>query len=103
MFTTESDLPLLQQRALAARISMSMREKGLRAGDLFMLFDHDGDGSLTPAELYGGIDWLGIKISPKQIQVGMPLIGSRVSGPGWIQVVCRGLGAWHQSMSHTGW
>ena len=32
-----------------------------------MLFDHDGDGSLTPAELYGGLDWLGVKMTPAKV------------------------------------
>eukprot|EP00955_Chlamydomonas_euryale_P036502 350457-Chlamydomonas_euryale.AAC.5 len=29
---------------------------------------HSGDGSLTPAELYGGVDWPGLRMSPAQVQ-----------------------------------
>ena len=33
-----------------------------------MLFDGDGDGLLRPAELYGGLDWLGVRVLPSEVK-----------------------------------
>eukprot|EP00854_Cymbomonas_tetramitiformis_P029622 gene29622-36909_t len=42
--------------------------QGLRIRDAFELFDHDGDGVLKCSELYGGITWLGLSLTPEAIQ-----------------------------------
>lgn len=41
--------------------------QGLRVADAFQLFDFDGDGILSPSELYGGLDGLGIKLLPAEV------------------------------------
>jgi hypothetical protein len=68
VFSSLDELKHLRQRALAARIKNSMWAKGLRVADAFQLFDFDGDGVLSPSELYGGLHGLGIKLLPAEVK-----------------------------------
>eukprot|EP00798_Chlamydomonas_sp_ICE-L_P024425 gene24425-10024_t len=82
LFASEDEFPMLQQRAAATRISFLMRQKGLRAGDLFMLFDHNGDRSLTPSELYGRFDHHGDRsLTPSELYGGFDHNGDRSLTP----------------------
>lgn len=67
LFSSMDELKHLRQRALASRIKNTMWGKGLRVADAFQLFDFDGDGVLSPSELYGGLDGLGIKLLPAEV------------------------------------
>mmetsp|Transcript_24616 Transcript_24616/g.56402 ORF Transcript_24616/g.56402 Transcript_24616/m.56402 type:complete len:579 (-) Transcript_24616:110-1846(-) len=64
VFVTADEYSLLQYRVTIARIRTSLREKGLYSRDAFAAFDYDNDGLLNYAELYGGLEWLGLKMSP---------------------------------------
>ena len=66
MLSVIDEMPLLQQRALAARINTLVVQKGLSLRDAFDLFDHDSDNVISPSELYGGVTWLGLDLTPKQ-------------------------------------
>jgi len=68
IFSSIDELKNLRQRALASRIKNAIWSKGLRLADAFLLFDYDGDGVLSPAELYGGLDWLGLGLIPAEVK-----------------------------------
>ena len=38
-------------------------------GVALQAFDHNHDGEIGYAELYGGITWLGLKLTPKQVHI----------------------------------
>ncbi len=42
--------------------------QGLRINDVFLLFDTTGDGLLSSAELYGGLEWLGVRLLPAEVK-----------------------------------
>lgn len=57
----------------------------MRAGvcsirDAFSLFDHDSDGVLSASELYGGMDWLGLKLTPKQVRELFAVVDANKDG-----------------------
>ena len=37
--------------------------------DAFRLFDYNHDGMLSCGELYGGLEWLGMKLTPDSIKL----------------------------------
>ena len=49
--------------------------------DAFAIFDHDSDGVLTPAELYGGMDWLGLHLNPKEVRTLFTVRAARAFVP----------------------
>lgn len=63
LFTVDRESQLLHTRALLARIRSAITlGKGLKLRDAFMLFDQDRDGRLNPEELWGALEWLGLRI-----------------------------------------
>jgi hypothetical protein len=64
-----TDISLLHRRAVASRIRLLLAGKGLLIGDAFSAFDLDRDGSLSFQELYGGLQWLGLPLSPDEVAV----------------------------------
>jgi len=49
------------------RVRVLIAQHRLRIGDTFAAFDMNHDGTLSPAELYGGLKWLGLDIPPSEI------------------------------------
>merc|ERR1711990_593199 len=45
-----------------------MQSRGMYLLDAFRLFDYDKDESLSSQELYGGLTWLGLNMSAREIQ-----------------------------------
>tara|TARA_R110002050_G_scaffold75502_1_gene161788 strand:+ start:13 stop:741 length:729 start_codon:yes stop_codon:yes gene_type:complete len=43
-----------------------MKERGMLIMDAFRAFDYDRNGLLSPEELYGGMTWLGVELTPTQ-------------------------------------
>jgi len=68
LFTTEDEYKLLNLRATVTRVRNLMRSKGMYLLDAFRLWDYDKDDDLSSQELYGGLEWLGLTISPGEIQ-----------------------------------
>ena len=63
--TNASELGLLHRRAIATRIRFALANKGLRIADGFAAMDRSREGSLSPAELSKGMEWLGLKLCPR--------------------------------------
>ena len=66
--TKSSELGLLHRRAIATRIRFALASKGLRIADGFAAMDRSKEGSLSPAELSKGMQWLGLKLCPRFLQ-----------------------------------
>ena len=66
-FGTPDEYQLLQPRAAVARIAALIRAKGMYPRDAFRAFNFSHSGFLSCSELYGGLDWLGMALSPEQI------------------------------------
>lgn len=66
-FGTPDEYQLLQPRAAIARIAALIRQKGMYPRDAFRAFNFSHSGFLSCSELYGGLDWLGMALSPEQI------------------------------------
>jgi hypothetical protein len=67
LFTTPDEYYLLQHRAMIARIQSLLRSRGILAADAFRIFDSSRNGVLSCSELYGGLEWLGLELTPAQI------------------------------------
>ena len=61
LFTEVSQYHHLARAALIERVRTLLARKGLYAVDGFSLFDSDGDGVLSCAELAAGLSWLGLR------------------------------------------
>lgn len=59
---------------------LSASLQGLRLADAFLLFDYDGDGVLGPSELYGGLEWLGVKLLPAEVMLVAFCLAARAAG-----------------------
>jgi len=68
LFTTPDEFKLLNLRATVSRVRNLLRLKGMYLLDAFRLWDYNKDEELTVQELYGGLSWLGLKLSPADIQ-----------------------------------
>lgn len=53
--------------ATLARLAANLASRGLSPYDAFDAFDHDSDGTLTPAELAGGLRWLLKSARPAEV------------------------------------
>ena len=68
VFTLPSEYNLLKLRAAIVRIYTAITSKGLLLHDAFTLFDSNDDGYLHAAELYGAVEFLGIRsLTPRDI------------------------------------
>ena len=67
LFTTPDEYHLLSFRATVARIRSLLKAKGMNVLDAFRAFDFANNGQLSCSELYGGLDWLGLQVTPAQI------------------------------------
>jgi hypothetical protein len=52
-------------------VQTSIRMRGLGTLDVFRAFDHNRDGLLSCSELYGGLEWLGLRVQPADIHALM--------------------------------
>ena len=60
LFTLRDHYGLLKQRSLALTIRHLIRSKGLLFYDAFTKFDYDRNGFLSPGEVWGGLQYLGL-------------------------------------------
>ena len=67
IFTTPDEYHLLQYRATIARIRSSLIAKKMYLLDAFRAFDSDRNGLIGSSELYGGLEWLGLHLTPDEV------------------------------------
>lgn len=66
---------------MVAAIRTRMRVRGMRLLDAFRAFDSNRDGRLSSSELYGGLEWLGMKsLKPADIHAIVRYIDKSNSG-----------------------
>ena len=64
LFSIDDEYNLLQYRAMVSSVRSRIAHKGLFLLDAFRGFDVDRDGSLNCTELYSGLRWLGLNVTP---------------------------------------
>lgn len=62
VFITPDEYHLLQHRVTMRRIRSALKEKGMFIKDFFDACDADRDGMLNQGELFGGMEYLGLKV-----------------------------------------
>lgn len=67
IFTITDEYMFLEYLAVVERIRLAIQEKGMYVFDAFRAFNSSNSGLLTCSELYGAVEWLGIKFTPNQI------------------------------------
>ena len=67
IFTLADQFSMLKQRALSACMSSAIKHKGLLLYDAFCKFDYGHNGYLTPGEVWGGFDYLGIPVEAADV------------------------------------
>jgi len=67
IFTTPDEFHLLEYRATKSRVRVLLRAKGMGMLDAFRAFDVSHHGMLTCSELFSGLQWLGLKMTSKQV------------------------------------
>ncbi len=67
VFLIKDEWELMESRSLLVSGKLLMSCRDLRAFDAFRAFDRNRDGVLTCSELYGGLEWLGLQLSPEDI------------------------------------
>jgi len=66
-FTTPTEFTLMEFNAMIDRIKLGLKDKGMLVYDAFRAFNSSNSGLLTCSELYGALEFLGIKVVPDQI------------------------------------
>ena len=67
LFTIPDQYHMLKQRAQSVRVRTEIERRGLLQYDFFRAADHDRNGLLTGAELWGAMHWLGIPMTADDI------------------------------------
>jgi Ca2+-binding EF-hand superfamily protein len=68
IFTEPDQYKYLAFRATIARVRGLMQQKRMFLLDAFRAFDTDRDGHIGCSELFAGFEWLGMRLTPLQIQ-----------------------------------
>jgi hypothetical protein len=64
----EEELDVLHQRAVATRIKTLLAGHSLGVADAFAMFDQNRDGCLSAEELYEGLNFLGLHMTPAELR-----------------------------------
>lgn len=67
IFNTPDEYFLLEYKAIISRMRYAIQSRGMLIYDAFKAFNSSNTGLLTCSELYGGLEWLGMKFTPDQI------------------------------------
>jgi len=67
VFTLSDQFGMLKQRALSASLASAIKRSGLLLYDAFCKFDYSHNGFLTPGEVWGGFDYLGIDMTAADV------------------------------------
>jgi len=67
LFTLSDQFGMLKQRAQSVAINIAIKQKGMLLYDAFCKFDYSHNGFLTPGELWGGFEFLGIDMTASDV------------------------------------
>lgn len=68
VFLVPDEFHLLQYRATIAAVRRRIEAKELPVRDAFIAFNSSKTGALSCSEMYGALEWLGIRVTPSQVQ-----------------------------------
>ena len=67
IFRVPDEYHLLQYRATITAVRRRIESKGLLIRDAFIAFNSSRTGALSCSEMYGALEWLGIRVTPPQV------------------------------------
>lgn len=67
LFTLSDQFGMLKQRAQSVALTIAIKKKGMLLYDAFCKFDYSHNGFLTPGEVWGGFEFLGIDMTTSDI------------------------------------
>lgn len=68
VFLVPDEFHLLQYRATIAAVRRRIEAKKLPVRDAFIAFNSSKTGALSCSEMYGALEWLGIRVTPSQVR-----------------------------------
>lgn len=68
VFLIPDEYHLLQHRATITAVRRRITAKRLPIRDAFIAFNSSRTGALSCSEMYGALEWLGIRVTPSQVQ-----------------------------------
>jgi hypothetical protein len=67
IFIIDDQFKMFKQRSFSIRVCHEIAKKGLLLYDAFCKFDYDRNGYLSPGEVWGGFEYLGIPMTPEDV------------------------------------
>ena len=67
LFAQPDYYALVDFRSIIIAVRTLIKIKGMKLLDAFRAFDYNRDGRLSCSELYGGLEWLGMSLTPEDI------------------------------------
>ena len=67
LFTLSDQFGMLKQRAQSVALSTAIRRQGMLLYDAFCKFNYSHNGYLTPGEVWGGFDYLGVDMTANDV------------------------------------
>lgn len=67
VFRTQDELDVVEYRAMITKIRLLIKSRNMLLLDAFRAWDYDRNNFLNCSELYGGLTWLGMDLTPPQI------------------------------------
>ncbi|CAM9367595.1 unnamed protein product, partial [Sphacelaria rigidula] len=67
IFLVPDEFHLLQYRSTITAVRRRIEAKGLPIRDAFVAFNSTRSGALSCSEMYGALEWLGIRVTPPQV------------------------------------
>jgi Ca2+-binding EF-hand superfamily protein len=67
VLSTIDEYQWLEFHAMITGIRTRIHKRGMRYLDAFRAFDYGRDGLLSCSEFYGGLEWLGLKVTPNDV------------------------------------
>lgn len=67
IFVVSDEFYLLQYRATITAVRRRIEAKGLPIRDAFVAFNSSRSGAISCSEMYGALEWLGMRVSPDQV------------------------------------
>lgn len=80
IFITKTEFEFLEFKAVVQRVKAALAEQGLLLFDAFRAFNSSHSGLLSCAELYGGLDYLGVPFTPQQLHALVRRIAVQTEG-----------------------
>jgi hypothetical protein len=82
LFTTQDEYFVVEQNAVIIRVGHLIHSTGLGLVDVFRAWNPYQTGRLCCSELYGGLDWLGMQVTPAQLHAIFRVVD--LNGDGYI-------------------